>query len=533
VKMIHSHLSNDPSFVKRFEEEAAIVAQLRHENIVQVFDFDHEEQTFYMILEYIVGETLDERLKRLNAQNRSMELTEALRIIIQICDAVGYAHGRGMIHRDIKPANIMLDIYGRAVLMDFGISRMVGSQLHTATGAVIGTAKYMSPEQIRGEKIDARVDLYSLGVTLFETISGRSPYEADTAMTLMMMHLNDPVPDIRELKPETPDDIVSVISRAMEKDRNTRYQTAAEMSADLRRIYTRITGVKIQYSEPKGADGTSTLIEPALEGQTEIEKVTKTPTENKPPGTQRTDQPRNQSAAIQTRQQVQNAPVEAQKISGGAGVKNKKENAPSPGKEVGSIQPAGTPAPPQGLGRRFFLLGGGAVLTIGLIVLALLILPSFSAFGTVKPSHSPTALQSEAASTNTGNAIKQVPITGPSSSPTTQLVLTQTATIPTNGPYIHIDTIQIQNGRYVVNYHIFNYQEQLSGTHEHFFFNTVAPDQAGMPGNGPWVLYGGPSPFRGLTVANRPPGSTQLCTLVANADHSVLPKTGNCVDLPN
>jgi serine/threonine protein kinase len=149
VKLIHPHLSDNPEFVVRFKEEATAVAQLRHPNIVQVFDFDNDGDTFYMILEFVPGETLQDRLKRLNAAQRHLSVTDAIKFTAQICDAAEYAHQRGMIHRDIKPANVMLDINGQAILMDFGIAKIVGGQQHTATGATVGTALYMSPEQIR------------------------------------------------------------------------------------------------------------------------------------------------------------------------------------------------------------------------------------------------------------------------------------------------------------------------------------------------------------------------------------------------
>jgi serine/threonine protein kinase len=541
VKMIHSHLSSDPSFVMRFEEEAANVAQLRHENIVQVFDFDHDEQTYYMVLEYIVGETLEERLKRLNVQNRRMDLAEALKYVIQICDAIGYAHGRGMIHRDVKPANIMLDIYGRAILTDFGISRMVGGQLHTATGAMVGTAKYMSPEQIRGDKIDTRLDLYSLGVTLFETISGRPPFEADTAMTLMMMQLNDPVPDIRESNPDVPEDVARVIARAMEKDRNARYQTAAEMTAGLREIYARITDEKLSHTESKKAVESSTQVETALPEQTEVE-IPKLPVERKPVDAQSIGESQNPGTETQTRPQMQNTPVETQKMSRIVSVDDKNENAPSVRQDVGGVPPDAVPAHSLRLSRGTFLFGGGAVLVLGLVVVALLKLPGLLSSGvlanrTVEPSSTPMVLRSGVASVPDNPSTQGIAVAGPTASaavsPSPLPIFTPTATIPTNGVYIRIGNIQVENGRYVVNYQTFNYQEQLSGTHEHFYFNTVVPDQAGEPGKGPWMLYAGPSPFRGLTVANRPPGATQLCALVVNPDHTIRPNTGNCYDLPN
>ena len=173
IKVIHAHLSNDPNFIGRFKEEAAAVARLRHPNIVQVHDFNIDGDTCYMVMVYLVGETLQTRLKRLNAASRHMQLEEALQVCIQICEAASYAHNHELVHGDIKPANIMLNVNGQAILMDFGIVKIIGGDYHTATGATIGTAMYMSPEQIRSERADDRADIFSLGVTLYEMLSGQ------------------------------------------------------------------------------------------------------------------------------------------------------------------------------------------------------------------------------------------------------------------------------------------------------------------------------------------------------------------------
>jgi len=163
IKVIHPHLAGDSKFVMRFENEAAAVAQLSHPNIVQVFDFNHDENLYYMVQEFIPGETLQELLKRLSKSDAPMPLTESVQYALDICEAAGYAHQRGMIHRDIKPANIILNVNSKAILMDFGIVKITGDVSHTATGAVVGTALYMPPELIRGEVPDARADIYSLG----------------------------------------------------------------------------------------------------------------------------------------------------------------------------------------------------------------------------------------------------------------------------------------------------------------------------------------------------------------------------------
>jgi len=233
IKLIHTHLSVDPNFVDRFKEEAAAVARLRHPNIVQVHDFNIDGETYYMVMEYLIGETLQARLKRLNAEQRYMPYPEVIRYCIQLCGAVGYAHNHELIHRDIKPANIMLDVNGEAILMDFGIVKIIGGEYHTATGATIGTAMYMSPEQIRSERSDERSDIYSLGVTLYEMISGRAPYKADSAMTLMMKVLNDPLPDLRRIRRGIPEGLVAIVEKAMAKDQKDRFQSMEEMASAL------------------------------------------------------------------------------------------------------------------------------------------------------------------------------------------------------------------------------------------------------------------------------------------------------------
>ncbi|HEY5731282.1 MAG TPA: protein kinase [Anaerolineales bacterium] len=264
VKLIHSHLSVDPSFVQRFESEASAVASLRHPNIVQVYDFNNDNGTYFMVLEFIPGETLQDRLNRLAENNRKLSLDEALKFTLNISDAVGYAHQRGMVHRDIKPANIMLDTQGQAILMDFGIVKILGGDSHTSAGAVVGTARYMSPESIRGEVADHRSDIYSLGVALYEMLSGRPPFVADSAMTLMMMHLNEPVPDVRGFRPDIHPDIVSILEKCLEKNRDDRYQSARELSADLKHALAFLDGKSTAVGMKKTAlkpEATATIVE--------------------------------------------------------------------------------------------------------------------------------------------------------------------------------------------------------------------------------------------------------------------------------
>ena len=263
VKLIHPHLSGDPNFVGRFKEEAAAVARLRHPNIVQVHDFNIDGDTYFMVMEYLVGETLQARLKRLNATGRQMPLGDAMQVCIQLCEATGNAHNQELVHRDIKPANIMLTVNGQAILMDFGIVKIVGGDTHTATGATLGTAMYMSPEQIRSDRVDERADIYSLGVTLYEMVSGQPPYTADSAPSLMMKVLNDPLPDLSDIRQGIPKSLLAVVNKALSKDVTGRFQSMEEMASALGQTRAEI------LNAPKSADLTE-----VDHGESEAGKVT-------------------------------------------------------------------------------------------------------------------------------------------------------------------------------------------------------------------------------------------------------------------
>lgn len=237
VKIIHPHLSEQPEFVRRFEQEAAAVAQLRHPNIIQVHDFNHEGDVYYMILEHVPGETLEKRLSALKRANLRLPLAETLHTLSRLCDAVAYAHERNMIHRDLKPSNVIINLLGEPILMDFGIAKLVGSTaVHTATGATVGTASYMAPEQILSKDIDHRADIYSLGIMLYEMASGTPPFEGTSAMTVMRKHIKEPIPDIRMKNSNVPNTLVAVLERALAKRPDDRFVSAVEMGTALRMV---------------------------------------------------------------------------------------------------------------------------------------------------------------------------------------------------------------------------------------------------------------------------------------------------------
>ncbi len=239
IKFMHAFLSEDQDFLHRFKREARAMASLRHPNIVRVFDFDTYGDSYYLVMEYIEGGTLKERLAAARQAKELLPLEQARQIAIEMADALAYAHDRGMIHRDIKPANIMVDREtGKAVLTDFGIVKLAGGQASavTVTGALIGTPAYMSPEQALGEKGDTRADIYSLGIVLFQMVTGRLPFDADTPLAVVMKQVNDPAPLPMDFNPNVPLGLQEVILKSLAKNPDDRYQTAAEMAAALRAV---------------------------------------------------------------------------------------------------------------------------------------------------------------------------------------------------------------------------------------------------------------------------------------------------------
>lgn len=238
IKVLHAFLADDPEFKTRFEKEARNIAKLKHANIVQVydFDFDDESESYYMVMELVEGPTLKERLFKLAEQGKLLPVAEAIRIVKQAAGALAYAHSQSMVHRDVKPGNLMLEHGERVVLTDFGIAKIVTGAQFTSTGGMVGTPAYMAPEQGLGEPGDERSDLYSLGVILFQLLTGRLPYDADTPLAVILKHLNEPVPSARDYRPDLPESIDNVVTRLMSKDPATRYQNANELIAELEQL---------------------------------------------------------------------------------------------------------------------------------------------------------------------------------------------------------------------------------------------------------------------------------------------------------
>ena len=237
LKILHAYHANDPNFLHRFTREARAMAQLDHPNIVRVYDFNTTGQTPYIAMEHIGGGTLKERFKIARRKGQILPLSESIHIVLQISDALAYAHSRDMVHRDIKPANILFDDSDNAILTDFGIVKtMNGSTQHTATGAMIGTPAYMSPEQGLGRPGDARSDIYALGVLFYQMVTGHLPFDADKPLAVVLKHINEPIPDPSEINPTLPPEITAVVVKALSKAPEDRFQTSLEMANTLRQV---------------------------------------------------------------------------------------------------------------------------------------------------------------------------------------------------------------------------------------------------------------------------------------------------------
>jgi serine/threonine protein kinase len=233
IKVLRSDLVEDETFLARFRREAQAIAALRHPHIIQVYDFDVQDDITYMVMELMDGDTLHTRLNDYRVRDEQMPWGEMTRILLDVLDGLAYAHEESMIHRDIKPANILLTKKGQAVLADFGIAQIVGGTRHTVSGALLGTLSYMAPEQGLQGVSDVRSDIYSLGIVFYEMLTRQPPFNADTPLAILMKHVNDPLPLPRDLAPDIPFPFERIVLKALAKQPDDRYQLAMDMAAAL------------------------------------------------------------------------------------------------------------------------------------------------------------------------------------------------------------------------------------------------------------------------------------------------------------
>ena len=237
IKVLPRQLAEDPNFLARFEQEARTIAHLENKNILPVYDYGTQDGYTYLVMRYVGYGTL----KDLTTQG-PLSLSMAVDFLEQIAEALQYAHDKGVIHRDVKTSNVLIDEHEQCYLTDFGIAKLAASSAHfTASGALIGTPAYMSPEQCSGMTVDHRSDLYSLGIVLYEMLTGAVPYQAETPVAIVLMHMQSPLPSPRRLNPNIPEPVEQVVFRALNKSPDERYQSARDFAHALRQAVEKAT----------------------------------------------------------------------------------------------------------------------------------------------------------------------------------------------------------------------------------------------------------------------------------------------------
>ena len=231
--------------VRRFKNESRAISVLNHPNIVKVYDVSITPQLQYIVMEYLDGITLKEYLKQ---RGRALPWKEAIHFVAQVLRALEHAHANGVVHRDIKPQNIMLLADGSARVMDFGIARISRSESQTVTDKAIGSVHYISPEQAKGDITDAKADIYSVGVMMYEMLTNTLPFDADSPVSVAMKQITDTATPLREIDPSIPEALEEIVERAMAKEPAARYPSASDMLADIEE-FKRNPSIRFEYKK--------------------------------------------------------------------------------------------------------------------------------------------------------------------------------------------------------------------------------------------------------------------------------------------
>ncbi|MDQ4049442.1 MAG: protein kinase [Actinomycetota bacterium] len=258
IKLMHRDISSDSDKLERFRREARAVARLSHPHVVTVIDFGEDDGTPYIVLEFIEGETLKERIQRMGR----LSVAESVAYAIEVGRALSAAHAERLVHRDVKPQNVLIDQEGRAKVTDFGIARSLEVEGLTSPGRVLGTTDYVAPEQACGQGATEQSDVYSLGIVLFEMLTGEVPFTADSQVAVARKHVREPLPDVQRLRPEVSSALAAVVDRATAKQTANRYPTAEDMVRDLEQV------LAIEVARTGQAGGEATAVLRALPGDT-------------------------------------------------------------------------------------------------------------------------------------------------------------------------------------------------------------------------------------------------------------------------
>lgn len=258
IKLMHADLSSDADQLERFRREARAAARLSHPHVVTVIDAGEDDGHPYIVFEYVEGETLKQRIRRLGR----LDVGEAVAYAIEIGRALAAAHAERIVHRDVKPQNVLIDAEGRAKVTDFGIARTLELEGLTAAGRVLGTTDYVSPEQALGEPVTEQSDVYSLGICLFEMLTGDVPFKAESHVAVAMKHVREPVPDVQHLRPDVSASLAAVVEQATAKETPNRYASTVEMVEDLEHA------LAIEIARSGHAGGEATTVLRALRGDT-------------------------------------------------------------------------------------------------------------------------------------------------------------------------------------------------------------------------------------------------------------------------
>lgn len=247
IKVLRGDLSNDEKFIRRFKREALSVSNLSHPNIVEVYDVGEEDGNYYIVMEYIEGKTLKQLLQKRGA----LTLTEVIDIMSQLTDGLAHAHEAYIIHRDIKPQNIMIEDNGRIKITDFGIAMALNSTQLTQTNSVMGSVHYLPPEQANGKGATVKSDIYSLGILMYELLTGSVPFKGDTAVEIALKHMKEKIPSVRKQNPTIPQSVENIILKATAKNPKNRYDSVREMHADLETALEKDNEKRLVYEYPE------------------------------------------------------------------------------------------------------------------------------------------------------------------------------------------------------------------------------------------------------------------------------------------